>query len=129
MALSTEKEQSSMRHIHFQVSMNPSFEGGLLSGLPEVKDPFTPLEIEDHRNVSGERGREIRSENPERRLNMVAYVFYLKDGCEEDSLIGVLTERRGDKRRVTPKSIMRWGKLAAGSNVNPNSIYYVKLDL
>jgi len=60
---------------------------------------------------------------------MVAYVFYFRDGCEEDSLIGVLPERREDKRRVTPKSIMRWGRLAAGSNVNPNSIYYVRLNL
>lgn len=67
--------------------------------------------------------------NPERRLNMVAYVFYFKNGCEEDSLIGVLPERREDRRRVTRKSIMRWGKLAAGSNVNPNSIYYVELNL
>jgi len=60
---------------------------------------------------------------------MVAYVFYFKNGCEEDSLIGVLPERREDRRRVTRKSIMRWGKLAAGSNVNPNSIYYVELNL
>ncbi len=67
--------------------------------------------------------------SPERRLNMVAYVFYSKDGCGEDSLIGVLPERRENKRRVTRKSIMRWGKLAAGSNVDPNRIYYVKLDL
>jgi len=67
--------------------------------------------------------------NPERRLNMVAYVFYFNDGCEEDSLIGILPERRENKRRVTRKSIMRWGKLAAGSNVDPNSIYYVKLNL
>ena len=67
--------------------------------------------------------------NPEGRLNMVAYEFYFNDGCEEDSLIGILPERRENKRRVTRKSIMKWGRMAAGSNVNPNSIYYVKLDL
>lgn len=71
--------------------------------------------------------REIESENPERRLNMVAYVFYSNDGCEEESLIGVLPERRKNKKRVTRKSIMRWGKLAASSNADPNSIYYIKL--
>ena len=60
---------------------------------------------------------------------MVAYVFYFDDGCEEDCLIGMLPERRRNKRRVTRKSIMRWGKLAAGSNVDPNSIYYVELNL
>ena len=73
--------------------------------------------------------------NPERRLDMVIYKFYFddkfyfNDGREEDSLIGILPERRKSRRRVTRKSIMRWGKLAAGSNVDPNSIYYVKLNL
>jgi len=60
---------------------------------------------------------------------MVAYVFYLNDGCKEESLIGVLPERRKNKKRVTRKSIMRWGKLAAGSHADPDGIYYVKLNL
>ena len=60
---------------------------------------------------------------------MVIYKFYFNDGREEDSLIGILPERRKSRRRVTRKSIMKWGKLAAGGNVDPNSIYYVKLDL
>jgi len=60
---------------------------------------------------------------------MLAYQFYLNDGREEASLIGILPERRKNKRRVTRKSIMKWGKLVAGSNVDPNSIYYVKLNL
>ena len=55
--------------------------------------------------------------------------FYFNDGREEDSLIGILPERRKSRRRVTRKSIMKWGKLAAGGNVDPSSIYYVKLDL
>jgi len=61
--------------------------------------------------------------------NMVIYEFYFNDGREEDSLIGILPERRKNKRRVTRKSIMKWGKLAAGSNADPDSIYYVRLDL
>ena len=60
---------------------------------------------------------------------MVIYKFYFNDGRGEDSLIGILQERRKNKRRVTRKSIMKWGKLAAGSYVDPNSIYYVKLNL
>ena len=60
---------------------------------------------------------------------MVIYEFYFNDGREEDSLIGILPERRKNKRRVTRKSIMKWGKLAAGSNADPDSIYYVRLDL
>ncbi len=60
---------------------------------------------------------------------MLAYQFYLNDGREEASLIGFLPERRKNKRRVTRKSIMKWGKKAAGSHVDPNSIYYIKLNL
>ena len=59
---------------------------------------------------------------------MVTYIFYSNRGCGEDSLIGMLPERRKNKRRVTRKSIMKWGKLAAGSNADPNHIYYVKLN-
>lgn len=45
MALSKEEEQSSMRPIHFQISMNPSFERRLMSGFPGGKDFLIPLEI------------------------------------------------------------------------------------
>ncbi len=81
--------------------------------------------------IDGGKGETMHSikMNPERRLNMVAYEFYFNDGREEDSLIGVLPERRKDKSRVTRESIMKWGRIVAGSNVNPNSIYYIKLDL
>jgi hypothetical protein len=67
--------------------------------------------------------------NTERRRNMLAYQFYLNDGCEEASLIGILPERRRNKRRVTRKSIMKWGKLVAGSYINPKSIYYIPVKL
>ncbi len=60
---------------------------------------------------------------------MVVYEFYFKDGRKGDSLIGILPERRKDKKRVNRKSIMKWGKLAATSNVDPKSIYYVQIDL
>ena len=60
---------------------------------------------------------------------MLAYEFYFNNGSEGPDLIGILPERRKNKRRVTRKSIMKWGRIAAGSHVDPNSIYYVKLDL
>lgn len=63
------------------------------------------------------------------RPNMVAYEFYLKDGSEEDNLIGILPERRKDRKRVNRRSIMKWGKLAAGSYVDPKGIYYVQVNL
>ena len=60
---------------------------------------------------------------------MVAYEFYLNDGCEEPNLIGILPERRKNGRRITPESIMKWGKLAAGCYVDPNSIHFVQVEL
>ena len=60
---------------------------------------------------------------------MLTYQFYLNDGREESSLIGILPERRKNKRRVTRKSIMKWGKLVAGSYVDPKSIYYIPVML
>ena len=59
---------------------------------------------------------------------MLAYEFYLNDGCEEPNLIGILPERRNNRRRVTRNSIMKWGKLVAGSNVEPNSIYFIQIE-
>ena len=59
---------------------------------------------------------------------MVAYNFYLNDGREEPDLIAILPERRKNRRRVTRKSIMKWGKLAAGSYVDPNSIFYIQVE-
>ncbi len=69
----------------------------------------------------------LKEENPER--NIVIYEFYFKEGREEDSLIGVLQERRKDKKRITHESIMKWGQLAAGSHVDPSAIYYIKRSL
>ena len=60
---------------------------------------------------------------------MLTYQFYFNDGREESSLIGILPERRKNKRRVTRKSIMKWGKLVAGRYIDPNSIYYIPVKL
>ena len=60
---------------------------------------------------------------------MVVYEFYLNDGREEAILIGILPERRKNRSRVTWKSIMKWGKLAAGSFVDPKKIYFIKTEL
>ena len=60
---------------------------------------------------------------------MVAYQFYCNNGREEASLIGILPERRKNKRRVTRKSIMKWGKLVAGSYIDPKSIHYIPVKL
>ncbi len=66
----------------------------------------------------------------EKEINkLVAYLFYFKDEHRHDNFIGILPERRKDKTRVSLESIMKWAKLAAGNNVDPNSIYYIQIDL
>ena len=60
---------------------------------------------------------------------MMGYEFYLDDGCGGADLIGILPERRKHPRRITWKSIMRWGKLVAGSYVDPNRIHFIRIEL
>ena len=61
---------------------------------------------------------------------MEAYEFYVvNDGYEEPDLIAILPERRKDRPRITQKSIMKWGQLAAGGYVDPINIYFIKVAL
>ncbi len=69
---------------------------------------------------------------------MVAYEFYVKRGSnepyligrpDEPDLIGILPERRKNRRRITKKSIMKWGTLVAGSYVDPDSVYFTRIEL
>ena len=62
------------------------------------------------------------------RLNMVTYFFYVNDACGEPNLIGILPERRKNQIRITPESIMKWGKLVAGSHVDPATIHFTKIE-
>ena len=59
---------------------------------------------------------------------MVAYKFYLNDGTGEPNLIGVLPERRKDRRRITRRSVIRWGKLLAGGHADPKKVYYIRVE-
>lgn len=47
---------------------------------------------------------------------MVAYEFYLNDSEGNKSLIGILPERRKDPKRITQKSISRWGRMLLYDN-------------
>jgi hypothetical protein len=60
---------------------------------------------------------------------MMAYEFYLNDENGEPNLIGILPERRRDRLRITRESIVKWGRLVAGSYVDPNRIYYIQVEL
>ena len=60
---------------------------------------------------------------------MVAYEFYLHSE-EEDKLIGILPERRKDPKRITPESIMNWGRILGDSaGIDAKSIYFIQVEV
>ena len=60
-------------------------------------------------------------------IEMVAYEFYLRNETNEVQLVGILPERRKSPERISPESILRWGKEVLGNDVNPNDIFYVTM--
>jgi len=60
---------------------------------------------------------------------MVAYEFYLKNE-EGDKLIGILPERRRDPKRITPESIMNWGRiLGDNAGIDVKDLYFVQVEV
>ncbi len=60
---------------------------------------------------------------------MVAYEFYSRQE-EKDILIGILPERRKDPTRITPESIMNWGRiLGESAGIDANSIYFIQVEI
>jgi hypothetical protein len=60
---------------------------------------------------------------------VVAYEFHFRDEVEEFHLIGILPERRKDPLRITQESIMNWGKMIAGDDVDVNNIFFIKIGI
>jgi hypothetical protein len=56
---------------------------------------------------------------------MIAYELYLRDEANVFQLIGILPERRKNPERITPESIINWGKEILGDDVNLNNILYI----
>jgi hypothetical protein len=60
---------------------------------------------------------------------MVAYEFYLRNE-KEDKLIAILPERRKDPKRITPESIMNWGRILSNSaGIDANNIYFIQVEM
>ena len=55
---------------------------------------------------------------------MVAYEFYCSNPVKEYELLGILPERRKDRRRKTDASAMNWGKMLFGNNGSKKGIFY-----
>ena len=58
---------------------------------------------------------------------MVAYEFYLNDPEGNESLIGILPERRKDPKRITQQSILRWGRML--SYDNGGSVFFERITI
>ncbi len=60
---------------------------------------------------------------------MIAYEFYWRNKEEKEHLIGILPERRKNPKRITERSILKWGRKLIGDGPNVKDIYFVKVDM
>jgi hypothetical protein len=60
---------------------------------------------------------------------MTAYEFYWRDGIEGYHLIGILPERRRISERITRESIMNWGRIILGENLNLSNLSFVQVTI
>jgi hypothetical protein len=58
---------------------------------------------------------------------MEAYEFYLNDSEGNKSLIGILPERRKDPKRITQKSILRWGRMLLYDTADRRSFFFERI--
>jgi hypothetical protein len=57
---------------------------------------------------------------------MIAYEFYWRDPIKGYQLIGVLPEKKKNINRITYESIMKWGKMSLGEDVNIKDIFSIE---
>jgi hypothetical protein len=60
---------------------------------------------------------------------MVAYEFYLNDSEGNKNLIGILPERRKVPKRITQKSILRWGRMFLYDTADRRSFYFERVTI
>ena len=60
---------------------------------------------------------------------MLAYEFYSVDKKGEAHFFATLPERRKDPKRITEKSIMKWGKMVWGGHGNSRIIYFIQVEV
>ena len=59
---------------------------------------------------------------------MVAYEVYCRDKAGKEQFIGILPERRKNRRRITVKSVLNWGWKVIGDNMNAEDIHFIQVD-
>ena len=60
---------------------------------------------------------------------MVAYEFYWLDPKGGYQIIGVLPERRKNPMRITKESVMNWGKMLLGNDVDSKSLFFKRVTM
>ena len=60
---------------------------------------------------------------------MVAYEFYLNDSEGNKNLIGILPERRKVPKRITQKSILRWGRMLLNDTADRRSFFFERVTI
>lgn len=55
---------------------------------------------------------------------MVVYELYWVDPTGNHRIIGVLPERRKNPARITRESVMNWGKMLLGDDVDSEKIFF-----
>ncbi len=60
---------------------------------------------------------------------MVVYEVYWLNPTGEYQIIGVLPERRKNPMRITKESIMNWGKMLLGNDMDSKNIFFKRLTI
>ena len=60
---------------------------------------------------------------------MVAYEFYWLDPKGGYQIIGVLPERRKNPMRITKESVMNWGKMFLGNDVDSKNLFFKRVTM
>ncbi len=60
---------------------------------------------------------------------MVAYELYWVDPKKGYQMIGVLPERRKNPMRITKASVINWGKMLLGDDVDSKNIFFKQVTI
>ncbi len=67
---------------------------------------------------------------PEQRVpKMIAYEVYWVDSNGEHQIIGVLPERRKHPMRITKESVLNWGIMLLGNDVDSKNIFFKQITI
>ena len=60
-------------------------------------------------------------------MDIVTYEFYVYDSKGNKTLLGILPEKRKDPKRITQKSILRWGGMLLYDTADRRRLSYERV--